>query len=87
MILKIYPTNETPIPKTNNHSLYRTIHRHKKIDPILIPNPTQITEILTPILTDNDLILIQKTNNIEKITHSLTEIKLKPQTPKKKQHN
>jgi hypothetical protein len=36
--------------------------------------------LLAPVLTGNDLILIQGAGNIGKIARTLAEIKLKPQT-------
>ena len=65
----------------------RTIRGRGKIDPILVPDPARVAEMLAPVLTGNDLILVQGAGNIGKIARSLAEIKLKPQTPEEEQHD
>ena len=52
-----------------------------------MPDPAQVAEMLAPVLTGNDLILVQGAGNIGKIARSLAEIKLKPQTPEEEQHD
>ena len=49
--------------------------------------PARVAEMLAPVLTGNDLILVQGAGNIGKIARSLAEIKLKPQTPEEEQHD
>lgn len=62
-------------------------HRGRgKVDPILVSDPAQVAEILAPVLTGNDLILIQGAGNIGKIARTLAEIKLKPQTQEDEHH-
>ena len=56
------------------------------MDPILVPEPVQVAEMLAPVLTGNDLILIQGAGNIGKIARTLAEIKLKPQTQEDERH-
>ena len=46
-----------------------------------------IEKEIEPVLTGNDLILVQGAGNIGKIARSLAEIKLKPQTPEEEQHD
>ncbi len=41
-----------------SRSLCRTIRGRGKIDPILVPDPAQVAEMLAPVLTGNDLILV-----------------------------
>ncbi len=43
-----------------------------------MPDPARVAEMLAPVLTGNDLILVQGAGNIGKIARSLAEIKLKP---------
>ena len=45
-----------------------------------------VSAILAPVLTGNDLILIQGAGNIGKIARTLAEIKLKPQTQEDEHH-
>ena len=87
LMLEVYPAGEAPIPGADSRSLCRTIRVRGKIDPILVPDPAQVAEMLAPVLTGNDLILVQGAGNIGKIARSLAEIKLKPQTPEEEQHD
>ncbi|WP_052978982.1 UDP-N-acetylmuramate--L-alanine ligase, partial [Shigella sonnei] len=87
LMLEVYPAGEAPIPGADSRSLCRTIRGRGKIDPILVPDPAQVAEMLAPVLIGNDLILVQGAGNIGKIARSLAEIKLKPQTPEEEQHD
>ncbi|EOC7137886.1 UDP-N-acetylmuramate--L-alanine ligase [Escherichia coli] len=87
LMLEVYPAGEAPIPGADSRSLCRTIRGRGKIDAILVPDPAQVAEMLAPVLTGNDLILVQGAGNIGKIARSLAEIKLKPQTPEEEQHD
>jgi UDP-N-acetylmuramate--alanine ligase len=51
-----------------------------------VSDPAKVAEILAPVLTGNDLILIQGAGNIGKIARNLAEIKLKPQTQEEERH-
>lgn len=59
LMLDVYAAGETPIPGADSRSLCRTIRGRGKVDPILVSDPAQVAEILAPVLTGNDLILIQ----------------------------
>ncbi len=59
LMLEVYPAGEAPIPGADSRSLCRTIRGRGKIDPILVPDPAQVAEMLAPVLTGNDLILVQ----------------------------
>ena len=87
LMLEVYPAGEAPIPGADSRSLCRTIRGRGKIDPILVPDPARVAEMLAPVLTGNDLILVEGAGNIGKIARSLAEIKLKPQTPEEEQHD
>lgn len=86
LMLDVYAAGETPIPGADSRSLCRTIRARGKVDPILVSDPAQVAEILAPVLTGNDLILIQGAGNIGKIARTLAEIKLKPQTQEDERH-
>ena len=86
LMLDVYAAGETPIPGADSRSLCRTIRGRGKVDPILVSDPAQVAEILAPVLTGNDLILIQGAGNIGKIARTLAEIKLKPQNQEDEHH-
>ena len=79
LMLDVYSAGETPIPGADSRSLCRTIRGRGKIDPILVSDPAQTAAMLAPVLTGNDLILIQGAGNVGKIARQLAEVKLKPQ--------
>ena len=86
LMLDVYAAGEAAIPGADSRSLCRTIRGRGKIDPILVSDPAQVADMLAPVLTGNDLILVQGAGNIGKIARSLAEIKLKPQNPEEEQH-
>ncbi len=86
LMLDVYAAGEAAIPGADSRSLCRTIRSRGKIDPILVSDPALAAEMLAPVLTGNDLILVQGAGNIGKIARSLAEIKLKPQNPEEGQH-
>ncbi len=86
LMLDVYPAGEAPIPGADSRSLCRTIRNRGKIDPILVSDPAQVATMLAPVLTGNDLILVQGAGNVGKIARYLSEIKLKPQIQEEEQH-
>ncbi len=86
LMLEVYPAGEAPIPR-RTAVLCRTIRGRGKIDPFWCLTQRGVAEMLAPVLTGNDLILVQGAGNIGKIARSLAEIKLKPQTPEEAQHD
>jgi len=78
-MLDVYAAGETAIPGADSRSLCRTIRSRGKVDPILVAAHGDVPEILAPVLSGNDLILVQGAGNIGKIAKHLSEIKLQPQ--------
>ncbi|CCJ79080.1 UDP-N-acetylmuramate--alanine ligase [Cronobacter muytjensii 530] len=79
LMLDVYPAGEAPIPGADSRSLCRTIRARGKVDPILVSDPTQVAAMLAPVLSGNDLILVQGAGNIGKIARKLAEAKLQPE--------
>jgi UDP-N-acetylmuramate--alanine ligase len=86
LMLDVYSAGEAAIPGADSRSLCRTIRGRGKVDPILVPDAGQIAEILAPVLTGNDLILVQGAGNVGKVARNLAEIKLQPQTQEEDHH-
>ena len=86
LMLDVYPAGEAPIPGADSRSLCRTIRGRGKIDPILVPDAARVADMLAPVLTGNDLILVQGAGNIGKIARNLADIKLQPQKPEEESH-
>ncbi|MGV3345382.1 UDP-N-acetylmuramate--L-alanine ligase [Enterobacteriaceae bacterium LUAb1] len=86
LMLDVYPAGEPPIPGADSRSLCRTIRGRGKLDPILVSDHEMIADMLAPILTGNDLILVQGAGNIGKIARNLAEHKLQSQKKEKEHH-
>ncbi|WP_340615446.1 UDP-N-acetylmuramate--L-alanine ligase [Xenorhabdus entomophaga] len=78
LMLDVYAAGETPIPGADSRSLCRTIRSRGKLDPIFVSEPEQISVILSQVIENNDLVLVQGAGNIGKIARNLAETKLQP---------
>ncbi|CDG20336.1 UDP-N-acetylmuramate--L-alanine ligase [Xenorhabdus poinarii G6] len=78
LMLDVYAAGETPIPGADSRSLCRTIRSRGKLEPIFVPDPDQISHILSQVIENNDLVLVQGAGNIGKIARNLAETKLQP---------
>lgn len=76
LMLDVYPAGEAPIPGADSRSLCRTIRGRGKIDPIFVPDAQQLNAMLAPVLTGNDLLLVQGAGNIGKIARNLAQSQL-----------
>ncbi|VFS48884.1 UDP-N-acetylmuramate--L-alanine ligase [Moellerella wisconsensis] len=78
LMLEVYPAGEKPIAGADSRALCRTIRNRGQIDPILVSEPDQVADILSKVIQNNDLILVQGAGNIGKIARNLAESKLQP---------
>ncbi|QTL39233.1 UDP-N-acetylmuramate--L-alanine ligase [Xenorhabdus budapestensis] len=78
LMLDVYSAGETSIPGADSRSLCRTIRSRGKLDPIFVSEPEQISVMLSQIMENNDLVLVQGAGNIGKIARNLAETKLQP---------
>ncbi|MDT9587490.1 MAG: UDP-N-acetylmuramate--L-alanine ligase [Candidatus Arsenophonus melophagi] len=78
VMLDVYSAGEQPISGADSRSLCRTIRNRGKLDPIFIAKNEQISDILSKILDDNDLILMQGAGNIGNIARHLADTNLRP---------
>jgi len=79
LMLDVYAAGEPAIPGADSRSLCRTIRSRGKVDPILVSDHGDVPDMLAPMLSGNDLILVQGAGNIGKLAKHLSEIKLQPQ--------
>ncbi|MCL7118980.1 UDP-N-acetylmuramate--L-alanine ligase, partial [Escherichia coli] len=70
LMLEVNPAGEAPIPRADSRSLSRTIRGRGKIEQILVPDPAHVAEMLAPVLTGNELILVKGAGNIGTIDRS-----------------
>lgn len=76
LMLDVYAAGEAPIPGADSRSLCRTIRARGKVDPILVTDHERVPEMLVPVLSGNDLILVQGAGNVGRIARRLAEEKL-----------
>jgi UDP-N-acetylmuramate--alanine ligase len=86
LMLDVYSAGEAAIPGADSRSLCRTIRGRGKVDPILVPDASQIADVLAPVLSGNDLILVQGAGNVGKVARNLAEFKLQSHTKEGDQH-
>jgi len=86
LMLDVYAAGEAAIPGADSRSLCRTIRGRGKVDPILVPDASQIADMLAPILSGNDLILVQGAGNVGKVARNLAEFKLQSHTKEGDHH-
>ncbi|MFB6326260.1 UDP-N-acetylmuramate--L-alanine ligase [Pantoea deleyi] len=78
LMLDVYSAGETAIPGADSRSLCRAIRNRGKVDPILVTEHEALPEMLAPLLSGNDLILVQGAGNVGKVARKLAESKLQP---------
>lgn len=86
LMLDVYAAGETPIPGADSRALCRTIRGRGKVDPILVPDHDALPEMLAPLLSGNDLILVQGAGNVGKVARKLADCKLQPERKAEDRH-
>ncbi|KAA5929771.1 UDP-N-acetylmuramate--L-alanine ligase [Pantoea sp. Bo_2] len=86
LMLDVYSAGETAIPGADSRSLCRAIRNRGKVDPILVPEHDALPEMLAPLLSGNDLILVQGAGNVGKVARKLAETKLQPERKAEDRH-
>ncbi len=76
VLLDVYPAGEASIPGADGHSLCRSIRQMGQLDPIFASEPGKIPGILANILKPGDILLTQGAGNINKVAHTLADMKL-----------
>ena len=57
LLLNVYPAGEQPIPGADTRSLCRAIRLRGQVDPVFIENKETVSEILSGLIEENDLLL------------------------------
>ncbi|QOI11265.1 UDP-N-acetylmuramate--L-alanine ligase [Blochmannia endosymbiont of Colobopsis nipponica] len=71
LLLNIYSAGENSIPDVDSYSLCKSIRQFGKINPVLALDITQLSCILSVILQNNDLVLMQGAGTIGEIANKL----------------
>ncbi|WP_239952929.1 UDP-N-acetylmuramate--L-alanine ligase [Pantoea sp. Z09] len=86
LMLDVYSAGETAIPGADSRALCRSIRGRGKVDPVLVPEHDALPEMLAPLLSGNDLILVQGAGNVGKVARKLAECKLQPERKAEDRH-
>ncbi|MCG7389145.1 MULTISPECIES: UDP-N-acetylmuramate--L-alanine ligase [Pantoea] len=86
LMLDVYSAGETPIPGADSRALCRSIRGRGKVDPVLVPDHDALPEMLAPLLSGKDLILVQGAGNVGKVARKLAECKLQPERKAEERH-
>ncbi|RPE04364.1 UDP-N-acetylmuramate--L-alanine ligase [Candidatus Pantoea deserta] len=87
LMLDVYSAGEAPIPGADSRALCRSIRGRGKVDPVLVPEHDALPEMLAPLLSGNDLILVQGAGNVGKVARKLAECKLQPERKAEARHD
>ena len=86
LMLDVYSAGETPIPGADSRALCRSIRGRGKVDPVLVPDHDALPEMLAPLLSGKDLILVQGAGNVGKGARKLADCKLQPERKAEERH-
>ncbi|MEZ3501265.1 UDP-N-acetylmuramate--L-alanine ligase [Pantoea sp. KPR_PJ] len=87
LMLDVYSAGEAPVPGADSRALCRSIRGRGKVDPVLVPDHDALPEMLAPLLSGNDLILVQGAGNVGKVARKLAECKLQPERKAEERHD
>jgi UDP-N-acetylmuramate--alanine ligase len=64
LLLEVYSAGEVPIPGADSRMLSGSIRSRGRVDPIFVEQKSQLLEVLSGVLHDNDLLLMQGAGDI-----------------------
>lgn len=76
IMLDVYSAGEAPIAGADGRALCRTIRSRGKIDPIFVPESSQLPNVLANVLQDGDLVLTQGAGDVGKVAKQLEVLEL-----------
>lgn len=71
VLLEVYSAGETPIPGADSRMLAGSIRSRGRVDPVFVPDKNQLYEVLSGILHDNDVLLMQGAGDIGALAQEL----------------
>ena len=72
VVLEVYPAGETAIPGSDGKSLCQGIRQRANIIPVFAEDPDEALTILTGIVEEDDVVLVQGAGNVNRISNALT---------------
>lgn len=77
LLMEVYPADEDPIPGADGRSLCRSLRQRGGVDPIFIDHGEDVSQVLTGVLRDGDVLLTQGAGNIGVFSSQLAKMNLK----------
>lgn len=71
LLLDVYSAGETPIPGADSRMLSGSIRSRGRIDPVFVSDKNQLYEVLSGVLRDNDVLLMQGAGDIGALAQEL----------------
>lgn len=64
VLCDVYPAGESPLPGADGRSLSRSIRARGQVDPVFVPGPDAVAEVLATLLEDGDMVLVSGAGDI-----------------------
>lgn len=71
LILEVYPAGEAPIPGADARALCRAIRLRGHVDPIFVAEPAILSEVLSTVVDDGDVLLLLGAGSIGHVAETL----------------
>ena len=76
IMLDVYAAGEKPIAGADGRALCRTIRSRGKVDPIFVPETSQLPSVLANVIQEGDLVLTQGAGDVGKVAKQLATLEL-----------
>jgi UDP-N-acetylmuramate--alanine ligase len=73
VLTDIYSAGEAPIEGIDSHALCQSIRARGKVDPVLVPQVSELPEVLGDLVRDGDLVLLLGAGSMDQVAQSLRE--------------
>jgi len=73
VLTEVYAAGEAPIANADGRALARAVRTRGKVDPVFIPHPRELKELLPTLLRDGDLLLVMGAGDIGAAATELAE--------------
>jgi UDP-N-acetylmuramate--alanine ligase len=71
LVLEIYAAGEGPVPGADARALCRSIRARGQVDPVFVPGPDQLPEVLAGVARDGDIVVLLGAGSIGRVAEQL----------------
>lgn len=72
VVLEVYPAGEDPIPGADGRALCGAIRQRGKVDPVFVPDPATLNDVLEDIAQTGDVLLLLGAGSIGRVADGMT---------------